>query len=342
MEIAFSRAAAADAALIGRLHAECWQAAYRGIVPDAYLAAFTPEKRAAFFARILPTTKNKNYILRVDGEPVGMLAFGPVDEEELPGGFAEIQALYLLPAYWGKGIGSQAMRFALARLTEEGYRGVVLWVLCDNMRARRFYQRHGFAYDGAREPITLGKELMEMRCRRLLTTGGEMLDILDPNGLPTGKTARRGDPLEDGAFYLGVHAYVYDPARGFLLQRRAMDKAFLPGGWEIHMGHVMAGEQSEEALRRELREELGLALPTDPIRLLGRIAWPENCHFIDVYWIEASVPLDALTPDPAEVIGVRYIDPREMLCKVEAMFYRPAAYRALVAEAVRSTVAAGT
>ncbi len=159
----FRRATPADAETLGALHSALWRAAYTGIVPDAYLQAFTPEKRTAFFARTLPVTPNENYILSLGGEPAGMLAIGPTNDERPETGFGEIHALYLFPEHWGHGHGRRAMNFALERLRSHGFTAVSLWVLEENARARRFYEAYGFLPDGAREPITLGRELMELR-----------------------------------------------------------------------------------------------------------------------------------------------------------------------------------
>ena len=53
---------------------------------------------------------------------------------------AVLHALYVLPAYWGQGLGSRLL--AAAGPVRE------LWVLRDNARARRFYERHGWRADG--------------------------------------------------------------------------------------------------------------------------------------------------------------------------------------------------
>lgn len=155
-----------DAALLGRIHSQAWQEAYKGIVPDDYLAGFTPEKRAAFFQRILPTTANENYLLYLHDMPIGMLAIGPVHEKDAATeGCGEVHALYLLQDAWGQGVGLAAMDFAIPRLLALGFDAIVLTVLSDNLRARRFYERYGFVPDSEEEPIMLGIPLPELRYR---------------------------------------------------------------------------------------------------------------------------------------------------------------------------------
>ena len=43
-----------------------------------------------------------------------------------------------------------------------------------------------------------------------------------------------------------------------LLGQRSLTRAFYPGVWDLFGGHVESGESHDEALRRELREELGI------------------------------------------------------------------------------------
>ena len=49
------------------------------------------------------------------------------------------------PDEWGTGTANRLIAAALAALPDGTVR---LWVLADNHRARRFYERHGFAADG--------------------------------------------------------------------------------------------------------------------------------------------------------------------------------------------------
>jgi len=157
------RAVPADARTLGRLHSLCWREAYRGIILEEYLAEFTEEKRTAFFVRILPMETGETYLLYVDDEAVGLLGFGKAHDEEVPPSTGEIHALYLLSPYWSKGFGKAAMDFAMERLRMLGYDRATLKVLTENGRARQFYARYGFVPGGEEEPITLGRELMELR-----------------------------------------------------------------------------------------------------------------------------------------------------------------------------------
>lgn len=55
-----------------------------------------------------------------------------------------------------------------------------------------------------------------------------------------------------------------------LLGRRAADRAWLPGAWDVFGGHIEPGEDAEAALSRELREELGIA--PSSMRLLAELS----------------------------------------------------------------------
>lgn len=57
-----------------------------------------------------------------------------------------------------------------------------------------------------------------------------------------------------------VHVLVFNRKGELLLQKRSMDKDVAPGKWDTSVGgHVNAGESLEDAVRREMEEELGIA-----------------------------------------------------------------------------------
>jgi isopentenyldiphosphate isomerase len=56
-----------------------------------------------------------------------------------------------------------------------------------------------------------------------------------------------------------VHLHLFNSKGELFLQKRAKTKDLLPGKWDTSVGgHVSPGEDSEEALKREAEEELGL------------------------------------------------------------------------------------
>jgi GNAT superfamily N-acetyltransferase len=59
-------------------------------------------------------------------------------------------ALYVDPGSWGAGYGAALDAAVREDLGEHGFPDATLWVLEANERARRFYEREGWALDGGR------------------------------------------------------------------------------------------------------------------------------------------------------------------------------------------------
>lgn len=87
----------------------------------------------------------------------------------------------------------------------------------------------------------------------------EFWDIYDENKRPTGRTMRRNDwCLQDGEYHLTVLGVLRRPDDTFLITKRVMTKNWAPGWWEVSGGAVLAGERSQDAVVREVREETGI------------------------------------------------------------------------------------
>ena len=56
----------------------------------------------------------------------------------------EIVSIYLLPEYIAKGYGARLLRAVVEELGKFGFHHILLWVLEENLRARRFYEKNGF------------------------------------------------------------------------------------------------------------------------------------------------------------------------------------------------------
>lgn len=87
----------------------------------------------------------------------------------------------------------------------------------------------------------------------------EMWDIYDANKKKTGRTMKKNDwILQDGEYHLTVLGVVAGKDGRYLITKRVMTKAWAPGWWEVSGGAAQAGEESEDAVKREIIEETGL------------------------------------------------------------------------------------
>lgn len=87
----------------------------------------------------------------------------------------------------------------------------------------------------------------------------EIFPVVDATGRVVGR-ATRGE-CHGGSMLLHpvVHLHVFNSRGELYLQRRPLWKDIQPGHWDTAVGgHVDYGETIEEALRREVREELGI------------------------------------------------------------------------------------
>ena len=118
------------------VHWQVWHEAYSGLVSQEYLDTLTLDKceTIAFHWR-------DNLIVAMENNRViGFVGYGDRGDEAPDTG--EIFALYVLSDYYGTGVGSNLMKAGLKQLAE--YPEVCLWVLKENKRAIRFYEKCGF------------------------------------------------------------------------------------------------------------------------------------------------------------------------------------------------------
>ena len=82
------------------------------------------------------------------GEVAGVACAGRARDDDVAEGTGELYALYVDPARWGAGHGTELDAAARSHLHGALFTGAILWVLEANAQARRFYERRGWLADG--------------------------------------------------------------------------------------------------------------------------------------------------------------------------------------------------
>ena len=161
------RAEPADARGIAEVHTRTWQAAYRHVFPAEVLDSLDVEERVRGWLERIEADMAV-WVAETDEGIVGFVAAGPSRTED---GFGELYAIYVLPEAWGSGAASGLMGAFKDWLADQGYTTAMLWVLADNPRARRFYEREGWRADGERVDTIRGVQVEETRYRLSLVGG---------------------------------------------------------------------------------------------------------------------------------------------------------------------------
>lgn len=146
-----------DAEGLTHVHVRSWQSSYRGLLAQEYLDTLDAIERLAGWRRTLAQPETFGVYVAVapdTGEIVGFCAVGN-NRGSPPGYPGELYAIYLLEEVKGLGVGRALFQEGLQWLREHGLWPVALWVLKDNTRARRFYERMGGHLAGE-QSITLG------------------------------------------------------------------------------------------------------------------------------------------------------------------------------------------
>ncbi|WP_189255716.1 GNAT family N-acetyltransferase [Lentzea flava] len=147
----------ADAPAVASVHVLSWQATYRGQIPDDVLDNLEVERSQAMWERAIP--RGEVWVALAGDEVVGFACTGPSREVE---GIFQLYAIYFLPSAWGSGLAAPLAQAALGDAPD-----TIVWVLEDNGRARRFYERLGFVVDGTTRDETFGSTVVkEIRYRR--------------------------------------------------------------------------------------------------------------------------------------------------------------------------------
>jgi isopentenyl-diphosphate Delta-isomerase len=139
----------------------------------------------------------------------------------------------------------------------------------------------------------------------------ESVVLVDEAGNERGAADKVAIHHDRTPLHLAFSCYVFNGTGEFLLTRRAESKRVFPGVWTNSCcGHPAPGEAMPAAVRRRVRQELGIELG-EPRLILPRFRYQARMDGVlenevcPVYAGYADGPLD---PDPAEVADAKWVD----------------------------------
>lgn len=139
----------------------------------------------------------------------------------------------------------------------------------------------------------------------------ELWDLYDCHQMKTGETHERGKPVPEGRYHMVIHVVIFNDAGQMLIQQRQPFKAGWPNMWDITCGgSATAGDTSQSAASRELREELGLEADFGDER--PKLTIHFNSGFDDIYTLIWNVDVDDLVLQEEEVQAARWADEAEI------------------------------
>lgn len=156
-----------DAPEIAKIQIKAWQTGYEGIMPKEYLDSLSLEEKTKQWSDSLAEKGlGINLVIEFNGSIVGFCVFGPIRDEDLSNkNVGELVAINILPSYWNKGLGSEAIEHIIAASIQRKWEALYLWVLKENIKARRVYEALGFVEDGTEkfDSSLTGHEMHEVR-----------------------------------------------------------------------------------------------------------------------------------------------------------------------------------
>ena len=144
----------------------------------------------------------------------------------------------------------------------------------------------------------------------------ELFDLYTRDRVRTGRTMVRGDKVPEGLYRLVVHVCIFDPEGRMLIQQRQPFKKGWSNMWDITVGGcAVAGDTSQAAAEREVREEIGLELDLQDERPTMTTTFEGG--FDDYYVLTRDVDLSSLHLQYEEVQTVRWAEKEEILRMID-------------------------
>ena len=131
----------------------------------------------------------------------------------------------------------------------------------------------------------------------------EYWDVYDKKGKWKRRVIRKGERLKNSDYHLIAEGWILRDDGNFIIQRRSLNKKSFAGMWYCSAGgSVISRETPKEGMIREFKEELGIDIREDELKL-KRIITEKNTIFY-IFLVRKNVSLDEIVMQEEEVMDV--------------------------------------
>lgn len=135
----------------------------------------------------------------------------------------------------------------------------------------------------------------------------ERRDLYDEHKKKTGETIEKGSPIPKGKYYITVVVWMQNSDEKFLIQKTSPTKGHK---WATTGGHPKAGESSLQGIVTEIKEELGITVNSNNLKLIKTIKTEDD--FIDIYYVMCNIKINDIKLQEDEVEEVKWATQSEI------------------------------
>ena len=144
----------------------------------------------------------------------------------------------------------------------------------------------------------------------------ELTSLYDKNRKPLNKSVDKYSTFNEGEYMEIVHVCIFNKNKEMLIHKRALNKIDQPGKWDISSGGgVLVNESVNEAISRELFEELGVKYDFTNERVYLTVHY--DTGFDDYYLILLDKNIADFTINKEEVLDLKWASKEEILKMME-------------------------